>query len=78
MKILRGKELILLVVFFFQKSKKLKNYTGDAELYAHAFLRTRRYAPDFFCGSFLFVFAFDILPCLGLVFQPCGHLLGKG
>ena len=25
---------------------------------------------------FLFVFAFDILPCLCLVFQPCGA--GKG
>ena len=25
-----------------------------------------------------FVFVFDILPCLCLVLQPCGHLLGKG
>ena len=44
-----GKELILLVVFFSSKNQSnLRNYTGGAELYAHAFLRTRRYAVDFF------------------------------
>ena len=41
-----GKELIL-VAFFLPKIKvsSLRNYTGSVQLYAHAFLRTHRYAP---------------------------------
>ena len=45
-----GEELILLAVFCLPKIKvsSLRNYTGGAELYAHAFMRTHRYAPDSF------------------------------
>ena len=70
---------VQLVVFFSPKIKvsrsSLRNYTGDTELYAHAILRTRRYAPDFFCGSFLVVFVFNILPCLCLavLWTPAGN-----
>ena len=42
-----AKALILLVVFVLPKIQSiisLRNYTCGAELYAHAFLRTRRYA----------------------------------
>ena len=55
-----GKDLMLLVevVFFLSKIKvgSLRIYTGGAMLYTRAFLRTRRYAPDFFfCFFFIFV-----------------------
>ena len=64
----------------FSSENSLRNYTGGAEFYAHAFLRTRRYTPDFFCGSFFYIFfvsVFDILPCLYLValLSPAGNRL---
>ena len=39
----------------------LRNYTGCAELYAHGFMRTHKYAPDFFCGSLFYL-------CLSLAY----------
>ena len=76
-----GKELILLAVFCLPKIKvsiySLRNYTGGVELYAHAFMRTHRYAPDFFCGS-LFYLCMSLAYYLVCVLQPCVHMLGKG
>ena len=73
-----GKELILLAVFCLPKIKvsSLRIYTGGAELYAHAFMRTHRYAPDF-CGS-LFYLCLSLAYYLVCVLQPCVHLPGKG
>ena len=55
----------------------LRNYTGGAELYAHAFMRTHKYTPDFFCGS-LFYLCLCLAYYLVCVLQPCVHLVGKG
>ena len=73
-----GKELILLAVFCLPNIvSSLRKYTGGAELYAHAFMHTHVYAPDFFCGSlFLFVSVFGILPCL--CFAALCSPAGKG
>ena len=49
------------------KVSSLRNYTGGAELYAHAFLRTRTFVDTpliYFVGLCLFVFLFDILSCM--------------
>ena len=73
-----GKELILLAVFCLPNIvSSLRKYTGGAELYAHAFMRTHVYAPDFFCGS-LFYLCLSLAYYLVCVLQPCVHLLGKG
>ena len=46
-------------------------------MHEHAFMRTRGNAPDFFCGSLVYLcpsLAYDLV----CVSQPCVHLLGKG
>ena len=60
-------------IFSYRSQSK---YTGGAELYVHAFLRTHKFDPDFFCGSFIYLCP-SLTYCLVCVLQHCGHLLGK-
>ena len=68
-------------IIFSSKSKvrSLRKLTGGTELYAHVFLRTRRYAPTLMWLFFIFVFVFVVLLCMCLadIWSPVGKGLAS-